>query len=151
MKLQGMSGWKFLALICLLVVSLLLTASTEVLRMEQEFITIEQMSPDQLKIWNPLFDLWLQDVFRPTLKALNYKQDCTQCGDIYFITRFYVDSEGRVSQYEIVREEIDCRNKTTQQNDEMRQALTYNFRNWTFPPALRNRIIEARMGEVTRC
>jgi hypothetical protein len=119
--------------------------------MEQEIITTDLMNKDQLLAWNTLFDSWLRNEFRPSLKKLHYKQDCMQCGDIYFITRFYVDQEGHVSKYKIVREEIDCNNKTDQQNNELRETITNGFEAWIFPPSLKNMIIEARMGEVTRC
>lgn len=119
--------------------------------MEQEIITIERLSQAQSQAWRALFDSWLRDEFYPGLAALQYKQDCLQCGDIFFVTRFYVDRQGRVSQYEIVREEIDCRGKTTEQNDELRARITGGFGAWLFPPPLTGMIIEARMGQVTRC
>ena len=120
--------------------------------MEHEMIiTTEQMNKDKLQAWNTLFDSWMRDTFRPILKALHYKQDCIQCGDIYFVTRFYIDQEGHVSKYKIVREEIDCSSKTAQQNNELRKMITSGFVAWIFPPSLKNMIIEARMGEVTRC
>lgn len=119
--------------------------------MEGEIITIELMNKNQLLEWNTMFGSWLRERFRPILKALDYKQDCIQCGDIYFITRFYVDQEGHVSKFEIVREEIDCSSKTEQQNNELRKAIANGFGAWIFPPTLKNMIIEARMGEVKRC
>ncbi|HEY9206914.1 MAG TPA: hypothetical protein VIO58_13460 [Candidatus Methanoperedens sp.] len=120
--------------------------------MEQEtIITTELMDRNQLLEWNMMFDSWLRNKFRPGLRALHYKQNCIQCGDIYFIVRFYVDKEGHISKYKIVREEIDCNNKTVQQNNELRKTITNDFIEWIFPPSLRNIIIEARMGEVKRC
>ena len=120
--------------------------------MEQETITTtEQMNKDQLLAWNTLFDSWLCNKFRLSLRALHYKQNCIQCGDIYFVTRFYVDQEGHVSKYKIVREEIDCSSKTAQQNNELRKTITNGFVSLIFPPSLKNMTIEARMGEVTRC
>ena len=158
MKLQApvsvikMFAWKLLGFISLfVVVGLLQRTQGEIADMEQEMITTEQMNTDQLLAWNTLFDSWLRDKFRASLKALHYKQDCIQCGDIYFVTRFYVDQTGHVSKYKIVREEIDCRGKTAQQNNELRKTITDSFGTWIFPPSLRNVIIEARMGAVTRC
>jgi hypothetical protein len=119
--------------------------------MGQPIITTEQMSEQQLAAWNSLFDSWRRDEFWPGLETLNYKQDCVQCGDIYFVTRFHIDQQGQVSKYQIVREEIDCRGKTTRQNNELRKAITRSFSGWIFPPSLRNVVVEVRMGEVTRC
>jgi hypothetical protein len=119
--------------------------------MEQEMITTEDMNKDQLLVWNTLFDSWLHDKFHPSLKALHYKQDCMDCGDIYLVIRFHIDHEGNVRKYEIVREEIDCRSKTVEQNNQLRKMITGDFEAWTFPSPLRNLIIEARMGAVTRC
>jgi hypothetical protein len=119
--------------------------------MDQSIITTEQMNEKQLLAWNVLFDSWLRDEFHPGLKALHYKQDCIQCGDIYFVTQFHVNQQGRVSKYKIVREEIDCREKTVEQNNDLKARTTNSFAAWRFPPSLRNAIVEARMGKVTRC
>ncbi|MEK6337407.1 MAG: hypothetical protein AABM67_20990 [Acidobacteriota bacterium] len=119
--------------------------------MEPKIISTEHMNKEQLRDWSTLFDGWVRDEFRPTLKTLAYKQDCVQCGDIYFVTQFHVDQEGYVREFKIVREEIDCRSKTVPENDALREKLTSNFTGWIFPPSLRGVIVEARMGEVTRC
>ena len=119
--------------------------------MEPKIISTEHMNKEQSLAWGTLFDDWVRDEFRPTLKMLDYKQDCVQCGDIYFVTQFYVDQEGHVREFKIVREEIDCRSKTTRENDDLRERLTSSFAGLIFPPSLRGVIVEARMGEVTRC
>ncbi len=119
--------------------------------MAQQVVTAKEMSNEQLEDWNKLCEDWLQSSFRPGLRALHYNQDCVQCADIYFVIRFYVDHAGLVNRYEIVREEIDCRAKTPQQNDKLRETITAEFATWVFPPSLRDIIIEARMGVVTRC
>jgi hypothetical protein len=118
---------------------------------QKKVIKIEQMTNDQLSAWNSLFNSWMQHKFFPQLKKLHYKQDCIDCGDIYFITRFNIDNKGLVTNYEIIREEIDCRNKTEQENNKLKKVLVQGFSSWIFPEILHDLIIEARMGFVTRC
>src|SRR5260221_5111467 len=119
--------------------------------MKQKIIETDYMDAPRLAAWNKLFNVWVSDVFRPALRALDYKQDCIQCGDIYFVTRFFIDKDGHVKKYEIVREEIDCNDKTVKQNDELKASVSEGFGEWIFPAVLGNIVVEARMGEVTRC
>jgi hypothetical protein len=123
----------------------------EIADMGAKVITTDEMNEQQALAWKSLFDSWLRDKFRPALKALDYKQDCIQCGDIYFVTQFHIDQKGQVSTFAIVHEEIDCHGKTAEQNDKLRKTITNDFKGWIFPASLRNLIIEARMGQVTRC
>ena len=118
---------------------------------QQNILTIRQMNKDQVAAWDTLLDNWKKETFFPVLKKLNYKQDCIQCGDIYFIIRFIIDKNGRIAKHLLVREEIDCRNKTARENSYLKNSLFQSFHSLIFPPVLRNLTIEMQVGNVTRC
>ncbi|HEV8506479.1 MAG TPA: hypothetical protein VGQ53_13800 [Chitinophagaceae bacterium] len=118
---------------------------------QQDIITIGQMNIDQVAAWNTLQENWKKGTFYPLLKKLNYQQDCVQCGDIYFIVRFAIDKTGKVAEHLVVREEIDCRNKTAEQNNYLKDSLLQSFYSLIFPPEFHNVIIEMQIGRVTRC
>lgn len=110
-------------------------------------IKTHNLNVEQWRAWDSISDYWLKKEFPFCLKKNNLKLSCSHCESIYLTVNFFIDSEGKLNEYEIVKENICGSKATTVLKNDM---LKY-FKSLEFPPCLRNINIQVLLGNGLKC
>lgn len=101
--------------------------------------------------WRSLSGDWKDGPFKAILKNNNFKQDCIECGSILLKVHFQVDSQGDITEIILVDSEIDCSRKSEDERKKLETLILESFKTLKFPVSLRNILIEASIGNPTKC
>jgi len=102
------------------------------------------------RAWQLMNDIqaqWMKDEYRPLLRKHRLRMRCSSCEYVYLDVQLTIDAEGRVTAHEVVRENR-CGKPFTAA---MRKDFLRSYLALTFPPELRNLVLEARLGTGLSC
>ncbi len=110
--------------------------------------TYSNLPTDEQRLaWNDMSDEWLHNYFCDCLKQNNIKMSCAHCASIYLTVDFKIDSNGKVTNHRIVKE-----NKCGKSfNEKLRQCFLDFFLHTEFPASLRNIVFEINIGNGLKC
>lgn len=102
---------------------------------------------EQRLAWNDMSDEWLHTYFYDCLKQNNIKLSCAHCSKVFLTVDFKIDSNGKVSDHRIVKEN-KCGKPFT---EKLRQCFLDFFLHAEFPVSLRNIVFEINIGNGLKC
>jgi len=110
-------------------------------------IKTSDLKYEQWKAWDSISDYWLKNEFPQCLKKNNLKLSCSGCESIYLVVNFYIDNDGKLSSYEIVKDKA-CGKAATHS---LKKCFLLYFNNLVFPPLLRNIYLQVYLGNGLKC
>jgi hypothetical protein len=97
-----------------------------------------------------IIEVWREKEFKPYLIKNNFIQDCLICGSISMDIKIYVDENGKCTSVEVLNKEIDCR-KTEEEKQKLEKEMIESFKKNVFPDLFREKYIELKIGNPTKC
>jgi hypothetical protein len=132
---------------------LLLFSNTDSFAQKQDLmksdsvIEVHNLNQDQWHVWDSIDNYWLKNEFPLCLKNNKLKLSCSGCENIYLVVNFYIDNEGKLTKYDIVKEKV-CGGTATAA---LKKCFLSYFQTLVFPPPLRNINIQVRLGNGLKC
>ncbi|MBI4977270.1 MAG: hypothetical protein HZC28_07305 [Spirochaetes bacterium] len=106
-----------------------------------------QLKGDAGKAWLMIHETWFRGEYRDILRKHGLEMSCAGCSYIYIDVIFTIDCRGRISGYEIVRENV-CGGRAS---EELRDEMVRYFKSITYPAPLRNMRIKTKLGTGLSC
>jgi len=110
-------------------------------------IKTHDLNNEQWQIWDSISDYWLKNEFQNCLKKNKLKLSCGYCASVYLTVNLFIDNEGKLSKYEIVKERVCGANASTQ----LKKCFFEYFETIVFPAPLRNINIQVQIGNGLKC
>jgi hypothetical protein len=105
------------------------------------------LNKEQWHVWDSIDNYWLKNEFPLCLKNNKLKLSCSGCESIYLVVNLYIDKEGKLTKYDIVKEKV-CGNVAS---PALKKCFISYFQTLVFPPALRSINIQVRLGNGLKC
>lgn len=102
---------------------------------------------DPALVWSELQEQWLRTEYGACLKSAGLRMSCGGCPAIIIDAEFVVDAQGRLGAVRSTRENV-CGRKAP---PALRACFFRFFRSKTFPPALRERTLQGKLGTGLGC
>jgi hypothetical protein len=122
-------------------------AQKEDLLKSDTIIETHNLNKEQWHLWDSIDNYWLKNEFPVCLKNNKLKLSCSGCESIYLVVNFYIDKEGKLTKYDIVKEKVCGKTATTA----LKKCFLSYFQTLVFPPHLRNINIQVRLGNGLKC
>jgi hypothetical protein len=110
-------------------------------------IKTHDLDREQWQAWDSISNYWLKNEYPLCLKKNKLKLSCGHCESVYLLVNFYIDKEGKLSKYEIIKDKACGSNATIK----LKNCFLSYFLNIIFPPPLRNINIQAHIGNGLKC
>ena len=110
-------------------------------------IKTQDLNNEQWQIWDSISNYWLKNEFQNCLKMNNLKLSCGYCASVYLTVNLFIDNEGELSNYEIVKERV-CGSKAS---TKLKNCFMQYFETIVFPAPLRNINIQVQLGNGLKC
>jgi len=106
-----------------------------------------KLPPEQFSMWDSIQENWFKETYWNCLKAHKLKMTCAGCHSIFARVQFYINSEGKISQYKV----IQSRSCGGEMSKELLDCFLKPYLEIIFPAELRNMEIETRLGTGLSC
>lgn len=117
-------------------------------KVNDSITTYTDLPTDEQRLaWNHMSDEWLKTSFYDCLKQNNIKMSCAHCAKVYMTVDFKIDSSGKVSEYNVIKEN-KCGELFT---EKLTHCFLEFFLNAEFPKGLRNMVFEINIGNGLKC
>ncbi len=110
-------------------------------------IKTHDLNTQQWHVWDSISNYWLKNEYTACLKKNNLKLSCGHCESIYLVVNLYINNDGKLSKYDIVKDKV-CGSKAT---TKLKNCFLNYFNTIVFPPPLRNINIQAHLGNGLKC
>ena len=97
--------------------------------------------------WDSINSVWMKTVYFPCLKENNLKMSCANCVYIYIDAIFTIDSYGKLTDIQIVKEKI-CTGKAS---EKLKNCFFSFYKKMIFPESLRHRKVKSKFGTGLSC
>ena len=102
---------------------------------------------DAWTAWNTIDSIWMDSIYWPNLKTNKLKMTCAHCERISMHVDMKIDSTGKLELYRVTRSSVCGRDIEKKMEEEWMQF----FRDYEFPPALRNQAFHVLLGTGLKC
>lgn len=95
-------------------------------------------------VWLGIEKKWTEEAFQHCLKKNKLKISCGSCIGVYMELNFYINSDGKLDKYEVLRSRF-C------EKPAMESCMMEYFKNLKFPKKYYNKMFKTRLGRYLKC